>query len=114
MNKDQKSAPPTAAGQTTRFPLYDLLLPGEQNAIKAGRLADLLGLKNTRDVATECARERNLGKIICSSGEGYYLPACTNDVVRFVRQLEARARNTLAALRSAKGYIREQEAGNDK
>lgn len=98
----------TAESAANHFPVYDRLLPGEQNAIKASRLADLLGFANTRDVATEVMRERAAGKVICSSGEGYYLASDDQDIRRFICCLEARAKNTLAALQSAKKCLRER------
>lgn len=99
------------------FPVRDLLSEGKENAIPAKDLTDLLGLGSVRELQQEIARERAAGAVIlssCQDGGGYYLPKNGQEVREFIRTLESRGKNTLAALRSAKNYLRQaEESGGD-
>lgn len=99
------------------FPVRDLLPEGKENAIPAKDLTDLLGLGSIRELQQEIARERAAGAVIlstCQDGGGYYLPKNGQEVREFIRTLESRGKNTLAALRSARNYLRQAgENGGD-
>ena len=94
-----------------QFPVRDLLSEGKENAISAKDLTDLLGMGSVRELQQEIARERAAGAVIlstCQDGGGYYLPATDREVREFIRTLENRGKNTLAALESAREFLRTQ------
>lgn len=67
---------PTARAQG---PIERLLLHGQENAQSAADLAKLAGMRSTRELRLQVARERAAGALILSScrdgNSGYYLPA---------------------------------------
>lgn len=86
---------------------YEMILPkGEQNAIKSADLAARLGFNNTRVLQESIARARAEGQMILSSGRGYYLPSSDEEVQRFIKTMENRAINTLAAIKNARRYLK--------
>ena len=86
---------------------YEMILPkGEQNAIKSADLAARLGFNNTRVLQESIARARDEGQMILSSGRGYYLPSSDEEVQRFIKTMENRAINTLAAIKNARRYLK--------
>ncbi len=90
------------------------LLEGKQNAIASQKLANLTGCKSVRELQELIAEERAAGAVILSTAEnggGYFLPGNIGEVRAFIRTLESRGKNTLAALRSAKAYLRQMEGG---
>ena len=94
--------------------IVDLLPTGKCNAIESQTLADLLGCKSIRELQSLIAAERAAGSVIlstCNDGGGYYLPANDQEVREFIRTLEARGKNTLLALKSARTYLRRNNNG---
>lgn len=88
--------------------IVDLLPTGKCNAIDSQLLADLLGCKSVRELQSLISAERAAGAVIlstCNDGGGYYLPANDQEVQEFIRTLEARGKNTLLALKSARAYL---------
>lgn len=87
---------------------------GKANAIPSQSLADLIGCKSVRELQELIAAERAAGAVIlstCYDGGGYYLPETKAEVQEFIRTLESRGKNTLAALRSAREYLQREEQG---
>lgn len=118
IKKDQNHTPPvqgaaaTAPDRTLPFVVMEALHTGKENAISAQDLCTYLGFNSTRDLQYEISRERNAGAVIlstCQEGGGYFLPGNDREVRQFIRTLENRAKNTFAALRSARGLLRQQE-----
>lgn len=94
--------------------IESLLPTGKTNAIPSQALADLTGCKSVRELQELIAAERAAGAVIlstCYDGGGYYLPETTAEVQEFIRTLESRGKNTLAALRSAREYLRREGQG---
>lgn len=92
------------------FKVTPLLPIGKANAVDSKRLADLLECKSVRELQALIAEERAAGAVIlstCYDGGGYYLPANDQEVREFIRTLEARGKNTLLALKSARAYLRQ-------
>ena len=92
--------------------IEDFLLEGKKNAISSQRLADLAGCKSVRELQQVIAEERAKGAVILSTAEnggGYFLPANVGEVREFIRTLQSRGRNTLAALKSARDYLKRYE-----
>lgn len=91
------------------------LLEGKRNAIKSQKLADLAGCKSVRELQEVIAAERAAGAVIlstCQNGGGYFLPTGNKqEVVEYIRTLTSRAQNTLAAIESAKEYLKQLEGG---
>lgn len=80
------------------------MLPvGRENAISSATLAEIMGCKSVRELQKKIERERLAGAVILSDthGGGYYLSNDPAELRRFVRTLNARARNTLRAAESA-------------
>lgn len=76
---------------------------GRENAISSKALAEALGFRTVRDLQKEIERERATGAVILSDpcGGGYYLSNDPEELRRFTRTLNARARNTIKAAQSA-------------
>lgn len=88
--------------------IVDLLKVGRRNATDSQTLADLAGCKSVRELQQVIAAERAAGEVILSSTKGgYYLPENEQEIREFCRTLEARSRNTLLALKSAKRALKE-------
>lgn len=85
--------------------IVDLLPKGRENAIPSKMLAKLVGASSVRELQKRISRERAGGAVIlstCEAGGGYFRPASSEEIKVFIDTLEARARNTHGALRSAK------------
>lgn len=83
--------------------VFDSLHYGRENAIPSKVLADALGFQTVRDLQKQIERERAAGAVILSDshGAGYYLSDDPEELLRFTRTLNARARNTIKAAQSA-------------
>ena len=86
-----------------KFRVRDSLHFGRENAISAKGLAESLGFGSVRDLQNEIQKERAAGAVILSNpyGGGYYLSDDPEELRRFTRTLQARAKNTLKAAESA-------------
>lgn len=83
--------------------VYDSLRYGRENAIPSKLLAEVLGFQTVRDLQKQIERERAAGAVILSDshGGGYYMSNDPEELLRFTRTLNARARNTIRAAQSA-------------
>ena len=81
----------------------DSLRYGKENAIPSKMLAQTLGFRSVRDLQKALEGERAAGAVILSApcGGGYYLSSDPDELLRFTRTLNARAKNTLKAAESA-------------
>ena len=81
----------------------DSLHYGRGNAIPSKVLAKALGYPSVRDLQKQIERERAAGAVILSDpcGGGYYLSNDPEELRRFTRTLNARAKNTIKAAKSA-------------
>lgn len=85
------------------FPIMDILPVGKENAISTADLVKITGCTSSRDLQERIALERNAGAIICSgSGSGYWRAKNRQEILDFVHCMDARAKNTLAATKSAR------------
>ena len=86
-----------------RFLVRDSLRYGKAQAIASKRLAEALGFRSVRELQKQIERERSAGAVILSDpcGGGYYLSDDPEELMRFTRTLNARARNTIKAVKSA-------------
>lgn len=87
-----------------RISILDLISEGEENAVTSSELCRITGL-NQREVTLCVNALRRSGNIICSSGNGYFLPSCLHDVEKFYRQMTSRQKEIERAKHSAKEYI---------
>lgn len=93
--------------RSDNFLIMNILPEGKENAINSEDLARLIGCKSVRELQHHIAYERNHGAVICSGfGKGYWKPKNREEIVEFCRTMDARARNTFAATRSAKRALR--------
>ena len=98
------------------FLVMEALQVGKENAISAQELCTYLKIDTIRELQKEIAGERKAGAVIlstCQEGGGYFLPGSDQEVKQFIKTLENRAKNTFAALHSAKGLLRQQEEETD-
>lgn len=79
--------------------VHDYLHYGIENAIPS----KALGFQSVRDLQKQIERERAVGAVILSDpcGGGYYLSNDPEELLRFTKTLNARARNTMKAAESA-------------
>lgn len=99
----------TTPTERKQGPIERLLLHGQENAQSVEELAKLAGLRSTRELQLQIAREREAGALIlstCRGGGGYFLPsdgeAGQREIGAFVATLRARAINTLRVLKAAR------------
>lgn len=83
--------------------VYDSMKYGRENAIPSKMLAEALGFRSVRELQKVVESERAAGAVILSDpcGGGYYLSDDPEELRRFTRTLNARAKNTLKAAESA-------------
>ena len=83
--------------------VYDVLGFGKSTAIKSKDLAAFLGFRTVRELQKAVELERAAGYVILcdSAGAGYYRSNDPAELLRFTRTLNARARNTAKAAKSA-------------
>ncbi len=84
--------------------VFDFLPYGKENAISSKALAKALGFQSIRDLQKQIKRERAAGAVILSTaqnGGGYLLSNDPDELRRFTRTLNARAKHTLRAAESA-------------
>lgn len=83
--------------------VFQVLNYGRDHAIKSATLAESSGFRSVRELQKQVEAERAAGYVIlCDShGAGYYLSNDPVELARFTRTLNARARNTIRAARSA-------------
>ena len=88
--------------------IVTMLGVGPDNAVTRAELAQRLGVTQ-REVGERVHTERVRGAVICSSPyhKGYYLPSGPEDTREYIKTMTSRARNTFAAITSAKKYHRE-------
>jgi hypothetical protein len=81
----------------------DSLHYGRDNAIPSKVLAAALGYPSVRELQKQIERERIAGAVILSDpcGGGYYLSNDPEELKRFTRTLNSRAKNTIKAAQSA-------------
>lgn len=86
-----------------KYRVRDALFYGRTNAIPSKTLAESLGFRSVRELQKAVESERAAGAVILcdSQGAGYYLSDNPGELRRFVRTLNARARNTIRAAESA-------------
>ena len=94
----------------TDFLIERLLPVGKENAITTQDLVKLSGCGSARELQQRIAYEREQGAIICSgSGRGYWRPKDRQEIQEFVHTMNARALNTLKAVKSAKRALKVPE-----
>ena len=83
--------------------VYDTLPYGRNNAISWRDLANRLGFKSKRELQKQIESERKCGYVILTdfTGKGYFRSEEPDDLKRFIRTMEAKARNTRIAIISA-------------
>lgn len=93
----------TPSATEKQSPIFNILPIGRERAISSEALAAVTGCKSVRELQKRIERERLAGAVILSDthGGGYYRSNDPAELRRFVRTLNARARNTLRAAESA-------------
>lgn len=95
--------------------VVDYLRKGRENAIPAQKLADLMGIKDTRYLRILVEHERKNGAVILSSSDelhnGYFLPGSLDEVDRYIAQQSARVKTSLDCLKSAKRFRKLHQPG---
>lgn len=83
--------------------VYEALPYGRNNAIPWRDLVFRLGFKSKRELQKQIELERKCGYVILAdfSGRGYFRSKEPDDLKRFIRTMEAKARNTRIAIISA-------------
>lgn len=83
--------------------IYDLLPEGRAAAIPSKDLARIAGVPTVRLLQRQIERERAGGAVILSRSDGgYYRSSDPDELRRFIRTLDARAKNTARAAASAR------------
>ena len=85
-----------------RYPVYDILPEGKENAITTQELCNLLHLRSSRELRKMVAAERDAGVVILSSTTGGYFKSNKRDeILEFVRTTKKKGIHTLASIQSA-------------
>lgn len=94
----------------TDFLIEGLLPVGKENAVTTQELLKITRCGSARELQQHIAYEREHGAIICSgSGCGYWKPKNRQEIQQFVKTMNARALNTLKAVKSAKRALKVPE-----
>lgn len=112
MQKENRNNRAHTEGQSgkTDFLIEGLLPVGKENAVTTQELVKMTGCGSARELQQRIAYERERGAIICSgSGRGYWRPKNRQKIQEFVKTMNARALNTLKAVKSAKRALRVPE-----
>lgn len=81
--------------------IFSLLHSGAENGVTLRELVAMTGM-NERLVRLKIQQERKAGKLILSNNkDGYYLPECPGDVLRFARSMSRRAAEIASVARAA-------------
>lgn len=92
---------------------YTIILDeGQENAITARELQEVLGFADIRSLRADISKARCQGQLVLSTpkGEGgYYLPKSREEVEEFVYTYSRQAISLLRALRSARQYLNRDE-----
>lgn len=107
----------TTSTARVQGPIERLLLHGQENAQSAADLAKLAGMRSTRELRLQVARERAAGALILSScrgkDAGYYLPADGTagrlELSHFVGMMMRRGTRCMAAAQAARQALQEIE-----
>lgn len=104
----QQSRTQYSTGQKQKTSIYDLLPVGAEYAISRRQLSTITGLPD-RQLRRQIAEERKAGRLILSStaevGGGYFRPADTQELRRWVAMMTAHTNATLAVIRAAQEAI---------
>lgn len=87
--------------------IYELLTPGEENAMRGKDICLMLRLK-PRDLTSLVERERRQGKPICAStgkNPGYFLARNKGEMERYCASLRHRAGEIFATRRACQKMI---------
>lgn len=87
--------------------IVDYIPFGEENAVKRWELMDKI-MRPDRDIRRMIEDARRSGVIILnlSNGNGYFRPDKKEEILRYIRQEEARARSIHRNLKAAKKALR--------
>ena len=88
------------------------LRKGEDNAIKADKLAKLADLK-PRELRSTLEWLRGQGIVICGSQNGYFYPETKSELGRYIHQETARERSITQNLRFAQAMYDNWEGDSD-
>lgn len=87
--------------------IIELLPVGKENAIPADTLCILAGIRDKRTLQKIIAKERSKGALILSHHSGgYYTSNDHAEIAEFAQTLENRAKNTFAAMKSARMHLK--------
>jgi biotin operon repressor len=89
--------------------VHELLLKGPESAVPLRHLTALLDM-DERSVRAQIARERKSGHIIISDNEhGYFLPSSAEEIRRFSRSMNHRAKEILTVAQMADDALAKAE-----
>ena len=102
--------------QKQKTSIFDLLPVGAEYAISRRQLSAITGLPDRR-LRRQIAEERKAGLLILSStaevGGGYFRPADTQELRRWVAMMTAHINATLAVIRAAREALAAAEGGGN-
>ena len=108
-NRNNRAHTERQSGKTD-FLIEGLLPVGKENAVTTQELVKMTGCGSARELQQRIAYEREHGAIICSgSGRGYWRPKDRKEIQEFVHTMNARAFNSLKAVKSAKRALKVPE-----
>ena len=87
-----------------------LLRSGSENGVSLAEVCRRTGL-SPREARKTVETLRRGGKIICSGRDGYYFPAETVELRKYVQQMERTAKSIFYTLKGARQALREIEDG---
>ena len=101
----------TAGSGSGIIKLKNSIPTGRENAIKTRDLMQLNGYLDKRKLRMDIRRLRIEGEVILSStqkGGGYYRPKDKEELRRFIRQEENRAKSIFYSLKTARKLLKEE------
>ena len=93
----------------TDINILDYIPKGRENAIPRKKLAYITGLTDSKMRELIRLARRDVPILNLQTGEGYYIPDNKEEVKRYIKQEEHRAKSIFANLKSARDYLEKLE-----
>ncbi len=86
----------------------EILPEGEDKAMSAAELINILGVRNERELRRCISSARKDGQLICTASTGgYFIPKNKEEISRWVKITSKRAASEFASLRTARTVLKE-------
>ena len=86
-----------------------VLPQGQQNAVPAVELAEILNYSDVRTMQSDIREARESGQLICSCAKGYFKPESKEEIEQYIKTLRSRALSTIKTVRTATAFLQKNQ-----